>query len=404
MDSILYDGSINISSDGTSNEWKGDFLGFTFGGVHSSSLGIVRVSDSDRYTEDLKPNESDVTATVPGFDGTYYFGTTYTQKPFTVKFAFDNLTDSQIRKIRQVFSNKKPQDLIFDETPYKVYTAKVKDVPNLTYLCFDDETEKGRIYKGEGTVNFIAYTPFARSRYKYSGDYTLEHIPEWTESDGNKTEWLESSGIVNKSAKYSGNYYHSNGTIDVPTGARIQLYNPGDVKTSSVIICNTSNFFSNSVITINKLTGAYPTFVLVKNYTGNLPTTYPNSAVIGFLSLNKDKINSEGIKSILIDNKKHLIYASKKNILSDDSQEESENDMKINSIEDFMNKGEPFIFNQCICGGDFFDIPTTEQGIVQVGTTKTLKDSLVIGILNPPRLNNSGNLDKILIFYDYLYY
>ena len=173
----LYNSTMDIDSNGVNYNWKGDYLGFTFGGIHSSSLGIVRVSDSDRYNEDLKPNDNDITATVSGLDATYYFGTTYTQKNFTIKFAFDHLNDSQIRKLRRIFSDKKPQDLIFDENPYKVYTVKVKDIPNLSYLCFDsNDDESERIYKGEGTVNFIAYSPFAKSRFKYLEDYTIEQI------------------------------------------------------------------------------------------------------------------------------------------------------------------------------------------------------------------------------------
>jgi hypothetical protein len=34
---------------------KGDFIGFTLGNVHSSELGLVRVSDGSRYNEDLLP-------------------------------------------------------------------------------------------------------------------------------------------------------------------------------------------------------------------------------------------------------------------------------------------------------------------------------------------------------------
>jgi hypothetical protein len=34
---------------------KGDFIGFTLGNIHSSELGLVRVSDGSRYNEDLLP-------------------------------------------------------------------------------------------------------------------------------------------------------------------------------------------------------------------------------------------------------------------------------------------------------------------------------------------------------------
>ena len=40
----------------------GDFTGFSFGGVHSSDLGITRVSGGDRYEEKLHPEVSDRTA------------------------------------------------------------------------------------------------------------------------------------------------------------------------------------------------------------------------------------------------------------------------------------------------------------------------------------------------------
>jgi hypothetical protein len=34
---------------------KGDFIGFTLGDIHSSELGLMRVSDGSRYNEDLLP-------------------------------------------------------------------------------------------------------------------------------------------------------------------------------------------------------------------------------------------------------------------------------------------------------------------------------------------------------------
>jgi hypothetical protein len=37
------------------SEWKGEFLGFTYGNIHSSDLGIVRVSNGSRFEENLLP-------------------------------------------------------------------------------------------------------------------------------------------------------------------------------------------------------------------------------------------------------------------------------------------------------------------------------------------------------------
>ena len=196
----LYSSNGIVSADGTNYSWRGDFLGFTFGGVHSSSLGIVRTSDGNRYQDILLPSRSDKTATVSGLDETYYFGTDFTQKDFSINFSFDYLTDKQIRKLRRLYSRKEPQDLIFDEEPYKVYSVVCKEPPQLTYICFTEN--KTRIYKGEGTINFVAYFPFARARYKYSEDYNLYNIPEWGGIKSNKKDWLDTSGIRSKETEF----------------------------------------------------------------------------------------------------------------------------------------------------------------------------------------------------------
>jgi len=107
----------------------------------------------------LLPTFTDAIVQVPGGDGTYYWDTYYTQKPFTVDFAFDDLRDEDLRKLRQMFAKKEIQPLIFDEFPYKKYMVKCAQPPQLKYLCFD--WQEFRIYKGEGTVQFVAYYPFA---------------------------------------------------------------------------------------------------------------------------------------------------------------------------------------------------------------------------------------------------
>lgn len=139
--------------------FQGDFLGFTLGSIHSSQLNITRVSSGDRYEDGLIPNLKDLVQEVPGGDGNYYFGTFYNQKPFLLNFAYDDLRDEDLRKLRQVFGFKGIQQLIFDEFPYKKYLVKASSPPNFKYICFDHlET---RLYKGEGTASLIAYYPYA---------------------------------------------------------------------------------------------------------------------------------------------------------------------------------------------------------------------------------------------------
>ena len=207
---------------------KGDFIGFTFDGIHSSELGIVRVSGGDRYEEALVPSLSLKTTNVPGGDGSYYFGTSYTQRNINLQIAFDSLTQQQFMRLISVFGTKKISTLIFDENPYKVYNVKISSEPKLNYICFDEDNK--RVYKGEGTISLVSLSPYAYSRYKYREDYTLENIPEWKGNDTfdfiNLDEWIDASGIRTK--MYNGKEYDK---YYINTG-EIRLWNGGQLSTN----------------------------------------------------------------------------------------------------------------------------------------------------------------------------
>lgn len=195
---------------------RGDFIGFTFNGRHSSDLGIMRVSDGSRYNDNLLPTFQDKTATAVGGDGTYFWNSYYTQKPFPLKIAFDEMTETNYRQLRQWLGDKQIHELIFDEHPYKQYMVKVQGTPQLKTICFDVEGK--RIYKGEGTINFVAFSPYAHSVHKWLDEYDCE----------NKSEWSETSGMIS-----------ARGDYDKLSGGKILLFNPGDVETD---FCLYSNF------------------------------------------------------------------------------------------------------------------------------------------------------------------
>lgn len=259
-----------------------DFIGFSFDGIHSNDLNILRVSDGDRYSEAMFPEIEDLTIDVPGRNGTYYYGTRYSKRNFEISIAFDSVTETQFRNIRRLFGQQKICPLIFDERPYKVYMAKVESPIELQYICFDEpmkepfsqtnpedplpdgvrwvdnegtrEKEKidpwvytggtQRIYKGEGTINFVCYFPYAKQQFK-----TLEEYGDYPNVD----EWAESSGILPQSIynHYQYDVYHelrdpaaaqeSNESeaeeSEEPTKSskytsRIYTYNPGDIDTT----------------------------------------------------------------------------------------------------------------------------------------------------------------------------
>ena len=162
-----------------------DFVGFSYNGVHSSSLGIFRTSTSNRYDISMI-NKKHITTQVPGQIGTYYFGSVYEKRNFVLPFAFDGLTENQISLLKQTFNIKTVGGLIFDEEPYKIYMVKPSNTIILKTLCFE-EKEK-RIYKGTGEIAFISYSPYAKSKYEFLDDYELEGCP-------NVNQWAEASRL-----------------------------------------------------------------------------------------------------------------------------------------------------------------------------------------------------------------
>lgn len=187
-----------------------DFLGFTFNGYHSFyDLNILRTSDGDRFNMDLTPKLKEITADNPGNDGQYYFGTYHTSRNFSVKIAFDSLTEKQLRQLKQVFSSREVHDLIFDEEPYKVWSAKVTGTPSISCIPFDGPNNT-RVYKGEGTIQFVCYWPYAHTpdentilfpRYLHSNTYSFG---EDGRAESSYDEWLyptrqqwASAGVLN---------------------------------------------------------------------------------------------------------------------------------------------------------------------------------------------------------------
>lgn len=212
---------------------KGDFIGFSFNEHRSEKLGIVRVSDGSRYNEDLVPTAQDKTVQVPGGDGFYYFGSDYTQRQFSINIAFDELTEKQFRELQQVFGTKELGKLVFDERPYKYYMVK-SGKPQLKYICFGEEGE-ARTYKGEGTLTFTAYYPFAKSVFKFLEkeieEETGKEVYVLRKTYPNIEEWAEASGMKAQSTldKVPKN------KDEEPIPGDIPVYNAGDLEADFIL-------------------------------------------------------------------------------------------------------------------------------------------------------------------------
>ena len=214
------------------SQYSSDYIGFTFNGVHSDTLGIKRTSEGSRFNESLLPTIQDKTVQVPGGDGMYHFGSYYTQKQFNISYAFDALTEEQLARIKALFGDKKIHELIFDEVPYKVYQAKVTGSASIKHIPFA-EGATNRIYKGEGNIQFTAYDPYAHCREKYLSN-------EYYKKFNNIDEWKAAAGLL-----------ESQGDYDILNGNIIKLYNPGSKETDFILTFKFSDNDSKIVIISN---------------------------------------------------------------------------------------------------------------------------------------------------------
>lgn len=351
-----------------------DFVGFSFNGVHSTDLGIKRTSDGSRYNENLLPTFQDRTVQVPGGNGTYYFGSQYTQRQIPVSFAFDALTEEMFMKLRSIFSDQEIHELWFDEAPYKIYSAKVQSAPTIKYICFD--VEGARIYKGEGSINFICYYPFAKAKHRFLKDYYKkddkgESIPIYSNMD----EWKAASGLrVGNTSYYDlisvdRNWQTDNGEIRKTIGETrreyIYIYNTGDESTYLKLyfrfpykdIGNEREYLTHYGFTVSLYKGTEKSEAVNED------------GAIAILSL-KD-ITPKGTDNFFcLDFKNHLILGGK-----DGNQKGATTGPYMDITESFEFSTNTY--NEYIESGNFFEVPVNKDGNLSTFTVSTVYPSSI---------------------------
>lgn len=252
-----------------------DFVGFRFGNVHSSELGLKATSTSKRYDKTLMPSPTDYASDIVGGDGQYYFGSTFKNLEFIVNVAFDDIDEPTWRKLSNLLATDKPQDLVFDELPYKTYKAKVKSKPEFKFLCFTDRETGQRIYKGEGKITFICYYPYAFGFNKYlvraADNYYTPHQPlpidENVESPYRaRRDFKQRPNLINE-------HFNTEGNLDKPWQGGFPTLN--QVKSGEL--------YFNSPDGTSKL------IVDTRAYWGNTPEWQPTAQLLVSPTLDQDR-------------------------------------------------------------------------------------------------------------------
>jgi hypothetical protein len=181
--------------------------------------GIYRVAENDGYNEKGLPDLDAKTTEISGGDGQYWFKTNYRTKVFDFKIAYDSLYRYKLSEFVTKFVVGSYHSLVLAEQPYKQYNVRVSDTPEFNYVPFDDDVSgtKQTIYKGTGTIQFIADDPFAYSISKKINDFKNDQFYD---------DWIVGSGLKD----LTGYDTYSNGVI--------KLYNGGQLPTDYILHCS----------------------------------------------------------------------------------------------------------------------------------------------------------------------
>lgn len=138
---------------------------FKFDNFDSKDLNLLVTSSGSRFDKDLLPPIINHTSELPEMDGQHYWGQTFGVREITLNIAFSNLKEEDWRLLSDLFSTSEPKELILYDLPYKTYLVKLKDKPDFKYLCFREGGQ--RIYKGEGQLTFVSFSPYGFIKNKY---------------------------------------------------------------------------------------------------------------------------------------------------------------------------------------------------------------------------------------------
>ena len=347
---------------------NGSFIGFTFGGRHSSKMGIFRTSKSNRYSTELIPKLREITYENQTSDGQYYWGTEYSKKDINISFAFYGLDEAQLNLLKKTFNDKKIHNLILDEEPYKVWSARLTGSSIINYICFEDDNK--RFYCGEGDFTFSAYYPFARSRYQYIEDYSVETIPEWLNEESILTDEFGTGFIYPAILQYD--LHDEDGALIIGGDLLANWIKDQDLLIDSDIeigddINSCLTFFSNGGTYQNMEEWEYASRIpsrekygryyggRYKIYNaGDLDMPFRLYIPINKISQNIKVARKEGAELLL----SNEILQRRKGSMDAYLMIDSYRQIISGCDENFLDTGN--IYNDIIIGGNFFELPTGE--------------------------------------------
>ena len=131
---------------------------FIFDGIDCADLGVYSITNGSTYTTYLTPTYKDKTTEVTAYDGQYYSGTQITGQKFTFNMFADNLTFSELTRLKAWLNPRKVGKLIFSEQPYKYYYVKPTSVSTLANIPLSEVQTPSNSVLGDMLDGDAVYT------------------------------------------------------------------------------------------------------------------------------------------------------------------------------------------------------------------------------------------------------
>lgn len=255
------------------NVKKGEiFSTFKYNGKDSSEMGIYNVSNSGTYTLNIEPTFSDELQNVPGYDGTYYYGSKITGQQFVFTCFCHDLSAVEYDNLKTWLSPRRLGRLILAEQPYKYYLVKPISVSTLSaYPLTSVQTPQNSIL-GDYIDGDVVYT----------GNFTLT-FQTMGSAYGYGISYYRDDLIYDAKTYYGRDYYYDSGLLykdmspalewNVTSNANAQsipIYNPGNaLGQPNFTVEHTGTFAAHSYLQFNNTDTNSSNIIDISGITGN---------------------------------------------------------------------------------------------------------------------------------------
>ena len=186
------------------------FISFSYGGISIEDFNLIATIDGDRMSKQLYGNFNDITSDYDVVDGTFYWGTHFTNNQLNFTLSTDEISERDLELFKNWFRPGIARELILAEHPNRGIMARVVSTPAMNMLPFEEKQEI--TLENETTYNFSTTVYRGNINLAFTMDdpfwYSIDNEIELSDSEGFKV--MMEDGIPPISSKEESIYYGDN--------------------------------------------------------------------------------------------------------------------------------------------------------------------------------------------------